>query len=103
MTLTERLLELVRAAFSGIYVHSFEHDDAIAEIARLCRQQGWNLATWDVDRGLSIAGGGEATTAVQATDPLPAIRALSALATSDGTAMLVLRNFHRFLGSVEVL
>ena len=30
MTLAERLRELVRAAFSGIYVHSFEHQDAIA-------------------------------------------------------------------------
>src|SRR5262245_27804512 len=103
MTLTERLLELVRAAFSGNYVQSFEHDDAIAEIARLCRQQSWNLATWDVDRGLSLAGPSKASTAVRTTDPLAAIRALRALATSDGTAILVLRNFHRFLGSVEVV
>ena len=56
MTLAERLSEYVRAAFSGIYVHSFEHQDAIAEIAGLCRQEGWALATWDVDRGLSLAG-----------------------------------------------
>ena len=42
--------------FTGIWVQSFEHDDAIAEIARLCRQQGWTLATWDVDRGLALAG-----------------------------------------------
>jgi hypothetical protein len=34
MTLTERLGELVRAAFSGIYVRSAEHDDALAEIRR---------------------------------------------------------------------
>src|SRR3954468_19062866 len=103
MTLAERLQELVRAAFSGIYVQSFEHDDAVAEIARLCRQQGWNLATWDVDRGLALAGRGEANAAVQAPDPLAAIRALGALATPDGTAILVLRNFHRFLNSVEVV
>ena len=32
MTLAERLRELVRAAFSGIYVHSYEHSDAIREI-----------------------------------------------------------------------
>ena len=56
MTLAERLAEYVRAAFSGIYIRSHEHDDAIAEIARLCRDQGWSLATWDVDRGLAIAG-----------------------------------------------
>ena len=32
-----------------------------------------------------------------------AIRALRALATPDGTAILVLRNFHKFLGSAEVI
>ena len=56
MTLAERLSEFVRAAFTGIWIQSFEHDDAIAEIARLCRQQGWSLATWDIDRGLTLAG-----------------------------------------------
>ena len=104
MTLAERLRELVRAAFSGVYVHSFEHQDAILEIAGLCRQEGWALATWDVDRGLSLAGTSpDSATAVQAADPLAAIRALSALATPDGTAILVLKNFHRFLNSVEVV
>jgi hypothetical protein len=104
MTLAERLSEYVRAAFSGIYVRSHEHDDAIAEIARLCRDQGWSLATWDVDRGLAIAGRPESPAAVPgAADPLAAIRSLAALATPDGTALLVLRNFHRYLGSPEVV
>jgi hypothetical protein len=56
MTLSERLSELVRAMFSGIYIRSFEHDDALAEIAQLCRRQGWAMATGDLDRGLAIAG-----------------------------------------------
>ena len=105
MTLAERLSELVRAAFSGIYVRSFEHDDAVAEIAGLCRAQGWALATWDVDRGLALAGhAADAPGGLPgAADPLAAIRALGALATPDGTALLVLRNFHRFLGSAEVV
>src|SRR4051794_40359310 len=104
MTLAERLRELVRAAFSGIYVNSFEHQDAIQEIAGLCRQEGWSLATWDVDRGLSLAGpSAESATAVQAADPLAAIRALGALASPEGTAILVLKNFHRYLNSVEVV
>jgi adenylylsulfate kinase-like enzyme len=103
MTLAERLSEYVRAAFSGIYVRSYEHDDAIAEIARLCRDQGWSLATWDVDRGLAIAGRAEGPGVVPgAADPLAAIRSLPALATPEGTAILVLRNFHRYLGSPEI-
>ena len=35
LTLSGRLEELVRAAFSGIWVRSFEHDDAVAELATL--------------------------------------------------------------------
>ena len=104
MTLAERLRDLVRAAFSGLYVHSFEHHDAVAEIAALCRREGWTLATWDVDRGLALAASAaEAPAAVQAADPLAAIRALPALATPEGTALLVLKNFHRFLSSAEVV
>src|SRR3954467_14827249 len=104
MTLAERLSEYVRAAFTGIYVRSHEHDDAIAEIARLCRDQGWSLATWDVDRGLALAGPADGPGVVSgAADPLAAIRSLPALATADGTAILVLRNFHRFLGSHEIV
>jgi ATPase family associated with various cellular activities (AAA) len=104
MTLTERLQELVRAAFSGIYVHSFEHQDAILEIARLCRHQRWSLATWDIDRGFSLSGEADDTAAVTGTtDPLAALRSLNALATPEGTAVLVLKNFHRFMNSVEVV
>jgi hypothetical protein len=104
MTLGERLSELVRACFSGVWVQSFEHDDAILEIAGLCRQQGWSLATWDIDRGLAIPGQeGGAPAAVSTPDPLAAIRAVGTLAAQGGTALLVLRNFHRFLGSAEVV
>ena len=104
MTLAERLSEYVRAASPASGSGRYEHDDAIAEIARLCRDQGWSLATWDVDRGLALAGRADGTGAVPgAADPLAAIRSLAALATPDGTALLVLRNFHRFLGSAEVV
>ena len=99
MTLAERLSELVRAAFSGIYVVSREHDDAVAEVAELCRREGWTLAAWDADRGLDLQG---RSAEPGAADPLAAVRALAALATPDGTAVLVLRNFHRYLGSPEV-
>src|SRR5438270_10578254 len=99
MTLAERLSEYIRAAFSGIWVQSHEHDEAVHEIAGLCRSNDWTLATWDIDRGLSLNGQAADSAITSATDPLSAIKSLPALATSDGTAILVLRNFHRFLGS----
>jgi hypothetical protein len=104
MTLGERLSEYVRACFTGLWVQTFAADDALAEIARLCRRNHWALACWDIDRGLSLAGQtAEAGAIASAADPIAAIRAVGALAAPDGTAPLVLRSFHRSLGSAEVV
>jgi hypothetical protein len=100
MTLSQRLAEYVRACFTGLWIESQEHDDALAEIARLCHAENWRLATWDIDRGLSIGG---QQSAEIAQDPLAAVRAVSALAEPNGTALLVLVNFHRFLNSPEIV
>ncbi len=106
MTLSERLAEYVRAAYPGLWITTHEPDDAVTEIARLCQAEGWNLATWDLERGLSVAGhagGSESSTIPEAADPLAAIRALRACAQPDGTAVLVLRNYYRFLNAPEIV
>ena len=56
---------------------------------------------WDVEQGLTLPGNHGAEAGGQ--DPLAAIRALHALATPKGTALLVLTNFHRFLQSAEIV
>ncbi|MHB1038181.1 MAG: AAA family ATPase [Pirellulales bacterium] len=108
MTLSERLAEYVRACFTGLWIESHEHEDALAEMARMCRQENWRLATWDIERGLQVAGQGAGQDAPAAgnaggQDPLAAIRSVNALATQDGSAILVLANFHRFLQSAEIV
>ncbi len=55
MILKERLRELVDACFTGIWLQSYEHEDAVAEIAVMCREQAWRLATWDISSGLRVA------------------------------------------------
>ena len=102
MTLGERLVEHVRACFTGLWIESHEHEDALHEIAALCRQERWQLAVWDLDRGLTIPGQ-EPAMEPATTDPLAAIRSLSGLASADGAALLVLVNFHRLLGSAEMV
>ena len=102
MNLAERLREYIQACFTGLWIESHEHEDALAAIAQLCRDEDWRLATWDVDAGLGVpgqAGDGEPS----GSDPLAAIRAVSALATADGTAILVLQNFHRLMQSAEIV
>jgi hypothetical protein len=100
MTLSQRLGEYIAAAFSGIWIQSHEHADAVREIIELCKQEKWALATWDVDRGLQIPGQAAANAA---SDPVAAIKSIDALATRDGSALLVLPNFHRFMQSTEVV
>jgi len=104
MPLAASLSEYVSACFTGLWIQSFEHEDALAEIAQMCRAENWRLATWDIDAGLQIPGQTNGQTIdAGGNDPLAAIRALNALATPDGSALLVLVNFHRFLNSPEVI
>jgi len=101
MTLAHQLREYVRACFTGLWIQSHEHEDALLEIAQLCREEQWRWAVWDIERGLNVQGTESGDQA--AADPLAAIQALPALAGPEGTALLVLVNFHRFLQSAEVV
>ncbi|WP_286765574.1 MULTISPECIES: AAA family ATPase [Rhodopirellula] len=102
MKLTDRLVELVRACFTGIWVESHEHDDALLEISKLCHEQQWILATWDIDQGLRVPGIAS-TDDGGASDPLAAIHAMKSLGSDDTASIIVLTNFHRFLGSAEIV
>jgi ATPase family associated with various cellular activities (AAA) len=102
MSLKERLGELVRACFTGIWIESHEHEDAIAEIAALCCEESWRLATWDVDAGLRLQGT-EQSVDTATNDPLAAIKSLVAFSGQEQPAILVLVNFHRFLQSGEIV
>jgi hypothetical protein len=104
MTLSQRLVEYISACFTGIWVQSQEHEDALAEITQMCREENWKLAIWDVERGIQIPGRSSGQVAeMGGTDPLAAIRSASALAEKDSSAILVLLNFHRFLQSAEIV
>ena len=98
--LKEKLKQLVSACFTGIWVETFEFQEATNEIAELCREQEWIGATWDVGLGLRI-GNGEPVS--DATDPLAAIRAVGELNSTQGTVLLVMNNLHKFVSSVEIM
>lgn len=98
--LKDKLHELVSACFTGIWIETHESHEAVAEIRQLCQEQDWQLATWDIDRGL-VVGSGDILQ--EANDPLAAIKAVYAMATNDGAAVLVMSNLHKFISSTEVL
>lgn len=101
MSLTRQLAEYISACFTDLWVQSHEHEDALTEIAQLClNNEDWRLAVWDIAQGLQIPGQGDAA---GTADPLVAIHAVNGLVTPDGTAILVLVNFHRFMNSPEIV
>jgi hypothetical protein len=103
MTLAEQLTDYIHAAFTGLWIQTFEADEAERELAQLARDNKWKLAVWDVASGLRFPGNAAAASDAGAGDPLAALRALPTLAEADGTAILVLHNLHRFLGNPEVI
>jgi hypothetical protein len=104
MKLTEQLSDYVNAAFSGLWVVSHEPDEAEREIVQHAKQHNWKIAVWDVAGGLRLPGSSNGTRPdAGAGDPLAALRALPALADPNGTALLLLHHFHRFLNSAEVV
>jgi len=101
MKLTDQLTEYVNAAFSGLWVQTHETDEAEREITQLAREENWKVAVWDIANGLRLAN--STTRPENASDPLGALRALPTLAEREGSALLLMHNFHRFLGNHEVM
>jgi len=102
MSLSKTLVEYVSACFTGLWVISHEQEDALREIAGMCRDQDWRMASWDVERGLQVPGSDQPVDS-GGSDPLAAIRSINALASADSSALLVMSNFHRFMNSAEVV
>jgi hypothetical protein len=103
MQLSQHLSEYISACFTGLWVQSHEHEDALTEIAQMCNAENWRMVVWDINRGLTIHRQDDASVDTGTNDPLAAIRSLDALGSTDGASLLVLVNFHRFLSSPEII
>jgi hypothetical protein len=98
LSLNNLLRDYINASFSGLWLQTHEPDEALLEIAQLCRDKSWHLATWDLQRGLEVPGGAVSEqTAVG--DPLAAITWLGQAPLQGGTRILVMRNLHRLLNN----
>ena len=77
-SLVSRLTELVAACFTGLWIETYEPDEAIREITTLARTEHWRLATWDCDAGLTLpVADTPAPVPQDTTDPLAVVRAAS--------------------------
>ena len=95
--LRQRLREYVAGCFTGIWVETQEPNEAMSDIQALCQEESWQYARWNVDRGLRVGR----QPVEDGQDPLAAVK--SATAMGEETSVLVLENFHRFLGSPEII
>lgn len=59
------------------------------------------MATWDIESGIQGPGFGDQE--VAGSDPLAAVRTAGAMASLEQTTLLVLQNFHHFVGSAEII
>ncbi len=101
--LAQAVLEHVNACFTGIWITSSEHDEAEIELARLARERrNWALYSWDFDRGIRALSGDERGHP-DATDPLAVLRSFATLSPGAESCVIVLRNFHHFLKSPDVM
>src|SRR5947208_3625707 len=104
MKLSEQLTDYIHAAFTGLWVQTHEADEAEREIVQYAQEMHWKIAVWDIAHGLRLpasAGTGQADAGPG--DAVAALRALPTLAEEQGSALLVLHNFHRFLADPEVM
>lgn len=101
MNLTQTVIQHVQAAFPGLYLCTVEPDDALRELQLMAHHQGWQCLTWDLDQGLQGTGIDPASPPI--TDPVTVLRMATAAHTNDGVLLVILRNFQRFLGSLDVI
>ena len=110
MSLIQQLTDYINAAFSGLWVQTFEPDEAEKELVEHGQQAGWTVAVWDIARGLRLPTG-SGVAAPEVADPISLLRGLPALAPASstsagadmGTTLILLPNFHRYLNSAEVV
>src|SRR5436190_12797416 len=76
VNLISQLTDYINACFTGIWLQTFEPDEAEREITRHALQQRWRLAVWDMANGLRVRlpDGTSATSPDSAAgDPLAAL------------------------------
>jgi hypothetical protein len=104
MSLSEQLTDYVNAAFTGLWVLTREPDEARRELLVLARDRSWKVATRDIAAGLHLPAAPDAARSDAGPgDPLAVLQALPGLAEPDGTTLLVLQHYHKFLNSPEVV
>ncbi len=91
MRLKQATKEAIGAGFAGIWINSYEHEDAITAVALACKDQGWTVLTWDPERGVRSPEN-EGDEGDGNGNPMEAILRLRAVNTQNKTrAVMIMR------------
>ena len=83
----------LKAGYPVLYIVTQEPERA----ARSIQAQGWKIFSWDCLRGITLPETGKSVEDLY--DPLQALKWLGV----QGDAILIVQNFHHFLGAVEII
>ena len=87
------ITNFLKAGYPAIYVVTQETERAVRSI----NAQNWKVFSWDCLRGITDPE--TAKTIEDVPDPLGALKWLS----GKGDSILIVQNFHHFMGSVEII
>jgi ATP-dependent 26S proteasome regulatory subunit len=117
MTLQDMFRDCVAAGCSGIWLESYEHEDAAEPIVAACREYGWELGFWDVASGVMTAEQftspethpgeeGSGQTIQGAGSAIAALNSLQKQVSTKGRAddarlIMVMRNLHLVIAAPD--
>lgn len=91
-TMKEKLLNQVRAGYSGLFIVSYEERRVEAELAGVARDAGFGLYAWSITEGIIDAING---TSSGQQDPMEMLEAFGKLPEK---SILIARDFHMLMG-----
>jgi len=100
MTFRQQLTDYINACFTGLWVHTFEPDEAQTAILNVATEKEWHCLLWDIARGH-----GTPTDRSNPGDPLAPFAAAAEAAMhndKDDTTIIVLHNYHKYLSNPMV-
>lgn len=93
MPLANEVYEHMQAGFSGLWIQSYEHTSAIAELQVMCEHNSWAFGVWDLANGL------EGNDVVQ---PLAKVATRAKYATDQARIFTLLRDLPELTRDAEV-
>lgn len=109
MNIEKQLKPLVESGFSGIWIKTYEAEEAQRDIVRLCGAEKWDIATWNCAKGVTFPLNLDQATArpidpkISSNPLFPFQRFIRPEKDKPDRLIVILHNLHRFLDNPVVM